>query len=66
MKLDSPKLVKKPVTMKWCTFPDGSQAPVQAQGSAFDLNLINGPPNSRLPRPFEAARTKRNSTAEEK
>merc|ERR1712121_487593 len=22
-KLDSPKLVKKPITMKWCTFPDG-------------------------------------------
>ena len=21
-KLDSPKMVKKPITMKWCTFPD--------------------------------------------
>jgi len=30
MKLDSPKLVKKPVTMKWCSFPDGSQSAVQA------------------------------------
>ena len=24
-KLDSPKMVKKPVTMKWCTYPKGGQ-----------------------------------------
>jgi len=25
MKLDNPRIVQKPVTMKWCTFPNGTQ-----------------------------------------
>jgi len=27
IKLDSPKMVKKPITMKWCTFVNGNPAP---------------------------------------
>ena len=58
MKLDRPKLVRKPVTMKWCTFPDGKPQPAsllpeilpksvadtENQTASFDLNLVNGPP----------------------
>ena len=57
MKLDSPKLVTKPVTMKWCTFPNG-EPPKRANErpntpSAFNLQLINPPRTTRSNAAFE-------------
>jgi len=55
MKLDNPRLVKKPVNMKWCTFLNGttSETPTEEQiqssqsafnPSQFNLELVNGDP----------------------
>ena len=46
MKLDSPKLVRKPVTMKWCTFPNGEQD--FDKESAFKLELVTENPRNLL------------------
>jgi len=61
MKLDSPKLVKKPITMKWCTFPDGTPRP---QPADFDVELLNGETNADLPTLLPTLRrSANNSTA---
>ena len=41
MKLDSPKLVTKPVTMRWCTFPQNYYGPRRAQAGEINLEIIN-------------------------
>jgi len=61
MKLDSPKLVTKPVTMKWCTFPNGSKKAVRSAGvgsnSPFNLALINEAPTKVEPQSLSPAQT---------
>jgi len=59
-KLDSPKLVKKPITMKWCTFPDGRTP--RPQPSGFNIELLQGEATADLPTILNGKRSANNST----
>ena len=48
-KLDSPKMVKKPVTMKWCTFPTATGQLHTPSHPGPNPHVPHGPHNPHVP-----------------